>query len=85
MMCVLVAFMMIPDARAAMRGEYYHSCWSFGDIVWIGDRFEVKKLTVCVCLLMVECFRILQSGGVLATSTWRTCMSMPFPFNPPLQ
>ncbi|RAH59785.1 methyltransferase [Aspergillus piperis CBS 112811] len=32
------AFMMIPDARAAMR----------------------------------ECFRILQSGGVLATSTWRT-------------
>ncbi|KAI2814888.1 hypothetical protein CBS115989_8185 [Aspergillus niger] len=31
------AFMMIPDARAAMR----------------------------------ECFRILQSGGVLATSTWR--------------
>ncbi|RDH27315.1 S-adenosyl-L-methionine-dependent methyltransferase [Aspergillus welwitschiae] len=34
----LCAFMMIPDARAAMR----------------------------------ECFRILQSGGVLATSTWRT-------------
>ncbi|GKZ26592.1 hypothetical protein AbraIFM66951_002779 [Aspergillus brasiliensis] len=32
------AFMMIPDARAAMR----------------------------------ECFRILQSGGVLATSTWKT-------------
>ncbi|PYH74586.1 gliotoxin thiomethyltransferase [Aspergillus vadensis CBS 113365] len=32
------AFMMIPNARAAMR----------------------------------ECFRILQSGGVLATSTWRT-------------
>ncbi|GJP91105.1 S-adenosyl-L-methionine-dependent methyltransferase [Aspergillus niger] len=46
------AFMMIPDARAAMRGEYYYwfRCGYFGLIP------EVK----------------LTSGGVLATSTWRT-------------